>query len=360
MAKVLLLGGTGAMGIYLVPELIKMGFDVFVTSRSVRNSNNEKLTYIRGDAHDDTFIKKIVTDQYDAIVDFMVYTTPEFRNRHELLLKNTAHYIFISSCRVFAESEFPITEKTPKLLDVSEDSEYLATDEYALAKARQENVLRESTYQNWTIVRPTITYSKNRFQLGTLEADTLIFRSQCQCPVILPQEMLQKQATMTWSGDVAKMMAHLVLNQNAFGEDFNVVSHEYRTWEEIAQYYKKLIGLEVVETELNTYIKIVGGKYQILHSRMYNRVMDNTKILKITAIQKESLTSIYDGLARELNSIQELIKPNWVLNAKIDKIAHSKISLKKATLKERFLYYSSFFGVYEFLKLLKNLKRRIL
>jgi len=361
MAKVLLLGGTGAIGVYLIPELISSGHDVYVTSRSARKSDQNKLTYIQGNAREEIFIKKILTDKYDAIVDFMVYTTNEFHSRHELLLKNSEHYLFISSCRVFAESDVPITENTPRLLDVSKDSDYLATDEYALAKARQENILRESSYKNWTIIRPAITYSKTRFQLCTLEADTIICRTQNNCPVILPQEALQKQTPMTWGGDVAKMIAQLVLNQDALKEDFNAVSHEYRTWEEIALYYKNLIGLTVVTTDLNSYIKTVGGKYQILYSRMYNRVMDNSKILKVTGIPKESLTSIYDGLARELSDyfkLHESIKPNYVINSGMDRITQTKISLKKATVKEKLIYYSSYIGIYNFLKRVRRFLRR--
>ena len=358
MAKVLLLGGTGAIGVYLIPELISLGFEVTVTSRSARTSDHKSLTYLQGDAHEDTFIQKTVADKYDAIVDFMVYSTSEFRRKHEWFLQNTEHYIFTSSSRVFAESHLPITEKTDRLLDVSEDSDYLTTDEYALAKARQEDILRESPYQNWTIVRPTITYSKTRFQLGTLEANTILFRSQYHCPVILPQEMLQKQATMTWGGDVAKMMSRLVLIRDAFCEDFNAVTHEHHTWEEMAQYYQELIGLTVVPTSLEDYIKTVGGKYQILHSRMYHRVMDNSKILKITGIQKENLTSVYDGLKRELSDYaqsRELMKPNYVMNARMDRMTHSRISLEKASVKEKLLYYSAYFGVYEFLKKGKNM-----
>jgi len=356
MAKALLLGGSGAMGVYLVPELIRLGFDIVVTSRSVRKSDNDKLAYIQGNAHEEEFIKKILADKYDVIVDFMVYPTKEFLDRYELFLKNTKHYIFISSCRVFAESDEPITENTPRLLDVSKDTEYLATDEYALAKARQENILRESPYKNWTIIRPSITYSKNRFQLGTLEADTIIFRTQCNCPVILPQEMLQKQTSMTWAGDVAKMIAHLVLNQNAFEEDYNTVSHEHCSWEDIFLYYQKLIGLKLIPVKLDDYIKIIGGKYQVLLSRMYNRVMDNTKILKATGIPKESLISIYDGLSRELQNpnISKFIKIDYVKNAGMDRITHSKISLEKANVKEKFLYYSSYLGVYMLLKYVKN------
>jgi len=356
----LLLGGTGAMGVYLIPELMNLGHDVFVTSRSAKKSDNSNLVYIQGNAHNESFLSKILADKYDAIVDFMVYSTEAFRNRYELFLVSANHYIFVSSSRVFTESKIPITETTPRLLDVSDDSEYLSTDEYALAKARQENILRESSYKNWTIVRPTITYSKTRFQLGTLEADTIIFRAINNCPVILPQEMFQKQTAMTWGGDVAKMIAKLVLNQVSYGEDYNVCTDEYRTWEEIADYYKKLISLTVVSTSLTNYINIIGGKYQILYSRMYNRTFDNSKILKATNMQKESLTSIYDGLHKELSGIHNYsFKPNYVINAKIDKITHSRIPLERATVKEKLLYYCSYYGIYGFLKHVAKVIKRL-
>ena len=71
MSKILILGGTGAMGVYLVPELLNMGHDVYVTSRSERASGNEKLHYIQGDAHNNTFITRLLEDKYDASGEFM-------------------------------------------------------------------------------------------------------------------------------------------------------------------------------------------------------------------------------------------------------------------------------------------------
>ena len=360
--KILLIGGTGAIGSYLAPELINMGFDVFVTSRSTRVSDNNKLTYIQGNAHEEAFLLKILATKYDAIVDFMVYSTNEFFKRYELLLSNTVQYIFLSTYRVFAESKTPIAENSPRLLDVSGDVNFLATDEYALAKARQENILRGSKYKNWTIVRPTITYSKARFQLGTLEANTIIFRAQNNCPVILPQEMLHKRTTMTWAGDVAKMIALLMLNQNFFSEDFNVCTEEHQTWKSIADYYNKFIGLNVVTTNLIKYIKVVGNRYQILYDRMFDRIMDNSKILKATGMQKETLMPVYDGLSKELLNFPktfETFKIDYIINGKMDRLTNSKIPLKKEDAKKKIVYYGSYLGIIIILKHVYNLIKKI-
>lgn len=50
----------------------------------------------------------------------------------------------MSSSRVYADSQTPITENSPRLLDVYKEEEYLKTDEYALSKARQEDILHRS------------------------------------------------------------------------------------------------------------------------------------------------------------------------------------------------------------------------
>ena len=88
---------------------------------------------------------------------------------------------------------------------------------------------------------------------------------------------------------------------------------------------------------------------------MYNRVMDNSKILKITGILKENLTSIHDGLElSDYFKLQEFIKPNYVINAGMDRITQSHIPMEKANIKEKLQYYCSYFGVYDFLRSVKG------
>ena len=57
------------------------------------------------------------------------------------------------------------------------DEEYLNTDEYALSKARQENILHEAGCNNWTIISPYITFSETRLQLGVLEKEDWLWRA---------------------------------------------------------------------------------------------------------------------------------------------------------------------------------------
>ena len=99
--KILVLGGTGAMGVDLVKILAKRGESVTVTSRSERKSEFSNVKYIKGDAHDNAFLKSLLSENYDAIVDFMIYNTEEFKTRRDILLDATGQYLFLSSSRVY-------------------------------------------------------------------------------------------------------------------------------------------------------------------------------------------------------------------------------------------------------------------
>lgn len=304
--KVLILGGTGAMGVYVIPELLERGYEVVVTSRKERESTETNLRYLKGNAKDDEFLDELLKENYDAIIDFMIYRTDVFEQRYEKLLSNTKHYVFLSSYRVYADGGLePLTEESDRLLDVCKDETYLATDEYALTKARQENILKKSSHSNWSILRPAITYSKDRFQLGTLEAQEFLYRAFQKKPIIFPKEMLENEATMSWAGDVARLIAELVLNKCAFRETFNVSTAEHHSWHEILAYYKEFLGVEAKIVSLEDYESIIGRPYQIKYDRMFNRVVDNSKVLNLTGIDQLEFMTLREGLFMELTAFSQ-------------------------------------------------------
>ena len=78
--EVLVLGGTGAMGIPLVQLLKDAGHRVYVTSRR-KIPSNQNLHYLQGNAKEETFLALLLQRNYDAIVDFMVYGSQELKKR---------------------------------------------------------------------------------------------------------------------------------------------------------------------------------------------------------------------------------------------------------------------------------------
>lgn len=342
----LLLGGTGAMGRYLQDELVAMGFNVVVTTRSTKKSENSNIHYLTGNAKDLVFLKEILSKNWDVIFDFMVYETSDFIERVLILLESCKQYFFISSYRVFNDSEVPINESSLRLLDSVKDDIYLSTDEYGLAKARQENILGEMPQKNWTIIRPSITYSVNRLQFGVLEWDTIVYRSINNSPIVFPSEMLNKYTTMTWAGDVAYLMAQLIGIESAMGEAFNVVTDEHITWSNVYKVYKDELNSKLVTIPVSEYLKrISSNQYQVKYDRMFNRKMDNSKILSVTDNLDYSFMPLEKGLRKEINnSITDVKNLNldFRLNAQMDKIAKILPNLSKIDFVQKLKYIKWF------------------
>lgn len=356
--KVLVLGGTGAMGISLVSILVKRGFKVYVTSRK-EHDDEKNIVYIRGNAKDTDFLKTIIDKRYDAIVDFMSYTTAEFKSRANMLLASTNQYIFISSARVYAESSERLTEESPRLLDVCSDKEYLSTDEYALSKARQENILFESGKKNFTIVRPSLTYNNNRLQFAISEKEEWLYRAMHNRSVIFPKDMENVYTSMAYGGDVANAISYLVGNEKAYGEIIQIASEDALTWSEVLEVYQKafegVMGhrMKIVSVPDSLEIaKKLDRYYQIKYARAISRKFDCSK-LKLITDDKVKFISAQEGLSRCLGEF--LKNPSfegiysWP-NAYFDKASHEHTKLIEfSTWKEKTKYligrYTPYFNL---------------
>ena len=197
------------------------------------------------------------------------------------------------------------------------------SDDYSVYKARGENILRALPNRNWTIVRPAITYSYLRNQLVTLEAPDTVGRAFAGKAVVLPEQARDVQATMSWGGDVARMIAGLLFNERARGEAFTVATAEHHSWGEIADYYKAICNLEAVWVDKKDYIRILqpdpynfGARWQLEYDRLFDRIMDNSKVLAATGISQSELTPLYDGLEREISRCPQDYP--WPVNRRMD------------------------------------------
>ncbi|WP_411887126.1 NAD-dependent epimerase/dehydratase family protein [Hydrocarboniphaga effusa] len=323
--RVLLLGGTGAMGSHLATLLANDGVEVAITSRT-RSGESRKVRYLRGNAHDKNFLAEVLSEPWDAIVDFMVYNTPAFAARVQLLLESTAQYLFISSARVYADSATLITEDSPRLLDISSDKGFLATDEYALTKARQENILLASGRNNWTIIRPYITYGEERLQLGVLEKEGWLYRAMKGRTIVFSTDIAEKKTTLTYGLDVSQGIRAVIGQASALGEAFHITADHSLTWGKALSVYMDVLEEysgrrpKVILRSMKEFEKTHSAQYQVRYDRLFNRVFDNKKIGRYVATS--SFTEPEAGLRKCLKAF--LAAPNfnnvgWRVEARKDK-----------------------------------------
>lgn len=280
--KILILGGTGPMGVYLTEILRERATEVVVTSRKARPSE-ANVRFVQGNAKETDCLKPLLLQDWDAIIDFMVYSTQEFSARIDSFLSSTKQYFYLSSARVYAGSDEALTEASPRLLDVSTDETYLATDEYALAKARQEDCLFRHAKKNWTIIRPYITYGPERLQLGVLEKEAWLYRALQGRTIVFNEDIAKRTTTMTHGHDVARAMAALVGRGSALGESFHITGPHCETWQRILEIYLSTLSqhgraVAVKKVDLEAFHRCHGGRYQVIYDRLYNRFFDNSKI----------------------------------------------------------------------------------
>lgn len=333
--NILVLGGTGSMGVPLVNRLSKT-HKVYVTSRSKREPS-ANIEYIQGNAREKDFVVTLLSmRKWDAIIDFMVHTADSLTELSSLFLENTKQYVFISSARVYSQSEAKITEDTPRLLDVSTDTEYLKTNEYALAKAREEDILFKSGKNNFTIIRPTITYNTYRLQLGVLEKESWLYRALHGRSIVFSEDINDKLTTMTLGDDVSEGIASVIGSEKALGEAFHITCPVSLPWHEVLATYvavlKKHLGrdIPVVMTKQSTNLKFPWRVYQLIYSRYFNRTFDNSKIAQFCDIN--SFTLPREGLARCLEAFLAAPKFDnipWDLEAVNDKVAGERTPLRE-------------------------------
>lgn len=354
--RVLLLGGTGAMGAPLARELAVKGYDVYITSRK-RHDNTDHITYIVGNAMDDSFIEELLPQGFDVIIDFMIYTEEMLKTRIKSFLANTTQYIFLSSCRVYAPSDVPITEESPRLLDICKDKEYLQLNEYAIAKAKEENIIIGQQSKNWTIVRPSVTYNIGRMQLGCYELDNWLPRLLNGRSIVFQRDLANVQTPMTHGDDVAKAMVGIVGNQNALGEIIQIASSETKSWEEILSIYlstleeRKIFSKFIWQQSSLTASKILGREYQRKYAKLVNREFDSSKIVRICGYKIE-YTPINVGLRQcllDTVTVWKKFNNNYMLDAYQDRITKensSNLYANKSKIKYMICRYTPYMKKY--------------
>jgi nucleoside-diphosphate-sugar epimerase len=168
-----------------------------------------------------------------------------------------------------------------------------------------------------------------RYQLVTLEAANTVGRAFAGKKTIAPESARKVQATMTWAGDAAVMIGKLLFNDKARGEVFNVCTAEHRSWGEIAEYYKEICGLETEWIDQEDYIRILEPdpcslkiRWQLEYDRLFDRIMDNSKVLQVIGMKQSELISLYDGLVKEISCCPKDYK--WQINSAMDEYLASR------------------------------------
>lgn len=302
MKKVLLIAGGGTLGTYVAEELLRLGHNVDVICLEDKKSDNDRLKYYKAYASIDYLRDLFAKNHYNGIVNFIHYRNYEdYIPYHELLSQNTEHLIFLSSYRVYADLQHPITETAPQLIDViKDDPVFHEKEDYALSKSRAERFLNNNSYpKNWTVVRPVISFSDRRLDINMVSGHAVIEAANTGVPVQLPLEAKNLTAGLDWAGNSGKLIANLLFKEGCKGEAYTISSSQNITWGDVANIYTKLLNVKF-EWVCANYPR---NMWQWYYDRAYDRKIDNSKVLKATGLKPEDFKSIEEGIRIELRKL---------------------------------------------------------
>ncbi len=244
--KTLFIGGTGIISSACADLAIERGHELFILNRSTSTKYPfpKGATLLKGDIHaDEAHLASLVADHhFDAIVDYIAFTTQDIERDLRLFRGKTDQFVFISSASAYQKpvKNYLITEETPL------ENPYW---EYSRNKIACENLLMKEYQENGfpvTIIRPSHTYGHSQIPFGYTtwrEPWTAIDRMKRGEKIIVHGDGTSLWV-LTWNADFAKGLVGLLGNPKAVGEAFQITSDQALSWEQIYFEAYQALGLE--------------------------------------------------------------------------------------------------------------------
>ena len=237
--RILIMGGTRFIGVYLTKTLTALGHEVVLFNRGNHPAPVEGVTQIQGDRKDATQLKeKLQNESFDAIFDNNGRELSDTQPLVEIFNGKVKHFIYVSSAGVYL--------KSPQMPHIEGD----AVDPNSRHKGKHhtEAYLAESGIP-WTSIRPVYIYGPQNY--NDLEAwffDRLV-RDR---PLPIPGNGMY----ITQLGhiqDLAEAMAAVLGNEKAIGKIYNISGDRYVTFNGLALACAEAAGKSPEDIELVHY-----------------------------------------------------------------------------------------------------------
>lgn len=229
MARVVVIGGSGHVGTYLVPRLVEAGHKVINVARGQREAYQpnaawrrvETLTLDRAAAEaDGRFGAQIAALEADIVVDMICFTLPSAMHLVDALRGHVQHFLHCGTIWVYGHNT---------VVPATEDQPHNAFGEYGTQKSAIERYLLDEARRNGfpaTVFRPGHIVGPGWDPLnpaGHFNSDVFsqIARGE---ELILPNFGLET-VHHVHADDVAQIVMGAINNRSAaMGEAFNAVS----------------------------------------------------------------------------------------------------------------------------------------
>jgi UDP-glucose 4-epimerase len=237
--RILIMGGTRFIGVYLTKLLVEQGHDVVLFNRGNKPAPVEGVKQINGDRTDASQLKeKLSQEQFDAIFDNNGRELSDTQPLAEIFKDRVQHFIYMSSAGVYLKSDqLPHVEGDP-------------VDPKSRHKGKHETEAYLSQLGlPWTSIRPTYIYGPQNY--NDLEA-WFFDRIVRDRPIPIPGNGLH----ITQFGhckDLAMAMCQVLGKEAAVGQIYNVSGDRFVTFDGLARACAEAAGKSADTVQLVHY-----------------------------------------------------------------------------------------------------------
>ena len=237
--RILIMGGTRFIGVYLTKTLVSMGHEVVLFNRGNHPVPVEGVTQINGDRKDPQQLKeKLSGESFDIVFDNNGRELSHTQPLVEIFGDKLQHFVYVSSAGVYLPSE-EMPHREGDAVDPNSRHK---------GKHHTEAYLAESGIP-WTSIRPTYIYGPQNY--NDLEA-WFFDRLTRNRPIPIPGNGLY----ITQFGhiqDLADAMAAVIGNDKAAGQIYNISGDRYVTFNGLAKACAEAMGKSPEEIKLVHY-----------------------------------------------------------------------------------------------------------
>ncbi|MDC0834483.1 3-beta hydroxysteroid dehydrogenase [Leptolyngbya valderiana BDU 20041] len=237
--RILVMGGTRFIGVYLTKQLVEAGHEVVLFNRGNKIAPVEGVSEIHGDRTDAEQLRdKLSGESFDAIFDNNGRKLGDTQPLADLFKDKIQHFIYVSSAGVYLKSDEMPHREGDALDPESRHRGKFETEDYL---ARQG--------VPFTSIRPTYIYGPLNY--NPLEA-WFFDRIVRDRPIPIPGSGMQI-TQLGHCADLAKAMVAVLGNETAVGQIYNVSGDRYVTFDGLARACAVAAGKSADSLELVHY-----------------------------------------------------------------------------------------------------------
>ncbi len=306
--RILIMGGTRFIGVYLTKELVQQGHEVVLFNRGNKPAPIENIKQIHGDRKDTQQLKEaLASEKFDAVFDNNGRELSDTQPLVEIFNHQVKHFVYVSSAGVYLKSDQMPHIEGDKVDPNSRHKGKFATENYL-----------ETSGIPWTSIRPTYIYgSQNYNDLEAWFFDRIV-RNR---PIPIPGNGLH----FTQFGhvqDLVKAMAAVLDNEKSIGQIYNISGERYVTFDGLAKACAIAVGKSPDEVNIVHYDpkQFDFGKKKAFPLRMQHFFADIHKALSDLSWQPEYdlITGLKDSFNNDyLASQREQADIDFSLDDKI-------------------------------------------